>query len=316
MSALQQLQPPNGTLPPALLASLTFIKRSLGRGFSKDAPFTIQRLAEMILRPRQHHRYLHAYLNSLERVVSVVSGASIFPLPSLVQPHGGVTLTNGNGVSSLGSDESLGGALLTPIPWLRRNTTDEPSPKRIRLSITSLDEMDGVGPTSAQSVEHALREQGGVTQGELIRQEQQASDPPAPIPSAAASGHSAVATRANGDMDMSEGVDNEDKPHARGPDGIGLEDTGPQEHSFGLGQILDMEAAVGRPGQGISTIEGTVIPSRDEAEEPIDAEQQDTGRQDSDVIITDADGITEEERGLGTAVADQMGPDAVDTTTR
>jgi hypothetical protein len=47
-------------------------------------------------------------------VLSVSSPSTAFPLPQNTElPNGG--LQNGFG---LGSDESLGGALLTPIPWL------------------------------------------------------------------------------------------------------------------------------------------------------------------------------------------------------
>lgn len=63
-------------------------------------------------------------------MVSVTSSAEIFPLQmqaSASQPNG---VTNGGGGSFLfdqtpGSDESLGGALLTPIPWLSNDTSFE-----------------------------------------------------------------------------------------------------------------------------------------------------------------------------------------------
>jgi hypothetical protein len=64
-------------------------------------------------------------------VVSVSSTADIFPLPR-TGPQGDLTngITNGTTTSfmvtdeSLGSDESLGGALLTPIPWLINASLD------------------------------------------------------------------------------------------------------------------------------------------------------------------------------------------------
>ena len=39
------------------------------------------------------------------------------------------------------------------------------------------------------------------------------------------------------------------RPHARGPDVIGMEDMGPQSSSAGVGG-LDIEGAVGRRGEG------------------------------------------------------------------
>lgn len=89
-----------------------------------------------MLYPRAHYRTLPAYLRALERVVSVTSGADVFPLPQSVPlPPGmvdasipsanGDRATSGTvsgaytaGDNALGSDESLGGALLTPIEWL------------------------------------------------------------------------------------------------------------------------------------------------------------------------------------------------------
>lgn len=92
--------------------------------FTSKPPHTIQRLAELILRPNSHYRTLPAYLRAVDRVVSVTSSADIFPS----QMHASANQPNGllNGVSGgfdisnhvHGSDESLGGALLTPIPWL------------------------------------------------------------------------------------------------------------------------------------------------------------------------------------------------------
>lgn len=280
----------------------------------------------MILRPRQYYRYLHAYLNSLERVVSVVSGANLFPLPTIGNHSGGATLTNGNGTSNLCSDESLGGALLSPIPWLHKDNDDsERSPKRRRVSLLSVDNMNGDPATSAQLVEHALREEGGVTQGELLRQEQVASDPPPPVASASSVNHSAGVAAPVSEAGYPHGRDGieteetDEQPHARGPDAIGWADTGPQEHDFGVGQVLDMEAAVGRPGQGGPGREpiANVADDTDGAGTPEEVQESTAVEENNgDVIITDADGITEEEKRNGGFDADQTGPDAIDTTMR
>jgi len=181
--------------------------------------------------------------------------------------------------------------------------------------------MDGDIETSAQTVDHALRQEGGVTQGELLRQEQEASDPPAPVASASSANHSAAtaAPMKEETQDGTGSVENDEQPHARGPDTIGLSDTGPQEHDFGLGQVLDMEAAVGRPGQSMASV-GT---GEDHAQsmhaaatgtKPLDngTPTQTNG----DVVIADADGLTEEEREKNGAAADQTGPDSINTTTR
>ncbi|PYI18394.1 hypothetical protein BO99DRAFT_362373 [Aspergillus violaceofuscus CBS 115571] len=129
-------------LPAPLDHLLTAISTNIRTLFASKPPHTIQRLAELILRPTAHYRTLPAYLRAVDRVVSVTSPADIFPfqtttgtqqpvLPHHQKPNG--TL-NGSAAAAaaaatepsfmfsvdnaLGSDESLGGALLTPIPWL------------------------------------------------------------------------------------------------------------------------------------------------------------------------------------------------------
>jgi hypothetical protein len=98
-------------------------------------PHTIQRLAELILYPKKHYNTLPAYLRAVDRVTSVTSSADIFPFrtPATENYHsnGLVHPGNSSGVyiapdyaQGLGSDESLGGALLTPIPWLSNASFD------------------------------------------------------------------------------------------------------------------------------------------------------------------------------------------------
>jgi hypothetical protein len=86
-------------------------------------------------------------------------------------------------------------------------------------------------------MEQTLRAEGAVTQGELLRQEQEAGVVPV---SPRQLRMSAEEMRI---MDADE-QDEDEKPHARGPEEIGMEDLGPQEKHTGTG--LDMEHAVGR----------------------------------------------------------------------
>ncbi|KAK2073912.1 hypothetical protein P8C59_008152 [Phyllachora maydis] len=119
-----------GQLPPQIQDMLDSILTAL-KAFPRYPPHTIQRLAELVLKPKQHYRSLPAFLHALDRVVHVTSGANIYPLPPAVPDMSGLSvLSNGtarqsvNSFSSagslVGSDEALGGALLTPIPWLAR----------------------------------------------------------------------------------------------------------------------------------------------------------------------------------------------------
>lgn len=120
---------PDDQLPPPLVLLLRAIRSSITSFFEEKPPHTIQRLAELILEPTKHYKTLPAYLRAVDRVVSVTSSADIFPFntssPANDQSNGLVHPGNSSGVylapdyaHGLGSDESLGGALLTPIPWL------------------------------------------------------------------------------------------------------------------------------------------------------------------------------------------------------
>lgn len=352
-------QPPDvievqaGALPPDLLSLYTSSIRMLEYDFAHSPPYTIQRLAELVLRPKKHYRFLPSYLRALDRIVSVSSPVSDFPLPALHAPPSGSFLTNGdfsmNGINereSLGSDESLGGALLTPIPWLRHNSfsnasqsssqnegeihsestetiegpngagsietvsvtvngvpsatsaahTTPPAPSSPTLSeqsdaSSSSSSGGGIASTDAQ-----LREQGGVTQGELLRQEQEAGVVPLSQNSprrnlvaggAAAVGREPAATGmpagAAGGGNTSGPTDFEDEqPHARGPEEITVEDMGPQHGASGMGGI-DMEAAVGR-GRSQSPQPPVAAPEADEqAEQARESDAGALGRDPRDV---------------------------------
>jgi len=219
---------------------------------------------------------------------------SDFPLPQLQLSSNGGFLTNGevptNGTAErdgLESDESLGGALLTPIPWLRRDnsmadTTVNSAAQDGELRSESSETIEGpngagkietvsvtvngvpsIGPAQSTSpgsqeagddksqmtTEQSLRAEGAVTQGELLRQEQEAgvvpvaqagSRRPMTITNAPTVGRDPL-------VPSIEEVDKpEDHPQARGPDFIGMEDMGPQDGGLGVNRPLNMEAAVGR----------------------------------------------------------------------
>ena len=120
---------PHDGLPPDILTFYASLRHALSTNFppSKGAPHTIQRLAELLLAPHRRYKYLPSYLRALDRVISVSSPNSIFPLPQAVLPSA-AGLLNGAGAAaqaSLGSDEALGGALLTPIPWLQGRAQNE-----------------------------------------------------------------------------------------------------------------------------------------------------------------------------------------------
>jgi len=123
------------SLPPQLVLLLNAIRSSIQSFFTEKPPHTIQRLAELVLYPTKHYKTLPAYLRAVDRVTSVTSSADIFPFQAppaensqsngLVHPgnSSGVYITP-DYVQGLGSDESLGGALLTPITWLNNASFD------------------------------------------------------------------------------------------------------------------------------------------------------------------------------------------------
>jgi len=263
------LELPPGTLPPPLLSILTHVKTTLSTSFPTQPPHTIQRLAELVLRPKEHYRRLHTYLNALDRVVSVSSCNSAHPRPAAAAQM--VNGTNHTPINSDFSDDSLGGALLTPIPWLVNGSGRSRSAStgtEFDHTTNGSHEVNGVDAIGAyedveMTMEEHLREIGGITQGELLRQEQEARSPPAPVGSSANQDH-VVVTAVTAETQNAEDAADEahevnggghkvDEEHgasgARGPSGIGAEDIGSQENGVRPGQVLDLQAAVGRTPQ-------------------------------------------------------------------
>ncbi|KAI1323541.1 hypothetical protein F5Y16DRAFT_383482 [Xylariaceae sp. FL0255] len=339
---------PPGTLPPQIAHMLIEITDTLTSTFPTNPPHTIQRLAELVVSPRQHYRSLPTYLHALDRVVHVTSGLNVYPLPS-IHAEAPVTLVNGgpdaiarpSPWATPGSDEALGGALLTPIPWLQSNqpavpaASAQPPPQSSAPTQEASNDLEGEvrtestetieGPNGVGSIETvsvsvngipSIGARGvGVTQGELLRQEQRAgvvpisqlvpshhvhsghnsasaeqiqariqhqqalqaqaqTDSPdsrasvtnTPSPASSATlgpeeGGEAVTTEAPAAVTpvFSAGNDeDEERPHARGPEEIGADDLGPQHASplplpsstTGPGGIdlqgIDLQAAVGR----------------------------------------------------------------------
>jgi hypothetical protein len=258
------------SLPQDVTNFYSTIRATLSKNFAKQPPHTVQRLAELVLEPRKRYKFLPPYLRALDRVVSVSSPLSLFPLPLAVLPTA-VGMMNGTSAintttPTLGSDESLGGALLTPIPWLQNRGQNE----LVSESTEIVDGPNGAGRietvtvgmlqgrqrpdaapsnpvaqiTSSHPDGEGLPSTGPVTQGELLRQEQEAgivlNNP-----------HSLTTSPTRTTYGESEGggtildtvEPEEEPPHARGPETIGMEDTGPQKKAGSL----DIEGAVGRP---------------------------------------------------------------------
>ncbi|KAI1132709.1 hypothetical protein F5Y10DRAFT_230605 [Nemania abortiva] len=378
-----------GTLPPQLTLMLFEITSCLRSTFPKYPPHTIQRISELVIHPKQHYRSLITYLHALDRVVHVTSGLNVYPLPST---HAEIPGNLANGVldtparpfswASPGSDEALGGALLTPIPWIQldRRPATGPLTQPAQLSqhqqaqstgsaqegpaelegevrtesTETIDGPNGVGSIETVSVSvNGIPSMGArgvsVTQGELLRQEQEAGLVPvsqlvpshhihtgsnasaaaqqqiqarihqqralaqsqhqarapssAEPPDSPSSASNAVSTPSSATLEgesvdadadrvlgaigsiHSNNVEDEEKPHARGPEEIGVDDLGPQATTSStlpvstatgsMRQGIDIQAAVGRRAletSASSKNEETAKDSRDE--DKMDAENE------------------------------------------
>lgn len=374
-----------------MLAEITGV---LTETFHTYPPHTVQRLAELVLQPRRHYKSLPAYLHAVDRVVHVTSGNNIYPLPPAVPDMShmminGITegpgqdgsasdgeaswaSTSSSTATAVGSDEALGGALLTPIPWLARRATNGepgsesggsptlgsesgPSPltanqgsvasqqrqtqgRQYEMQVQTESTETIEGPNGMGRIETVTVSVNGlaplspatqqrvITQGELIRQEQRAgvvpvsqlartgsivvsSSEPVPIAAEADTSDAAMAEaegegEGEGSKDVSsekpdeDMADEDDVPHARGPNIIGAADMGPQTPSSSTFSInsggnvevrgIDVEAAVGRKHeatpiasnartQSESGDEGTAMtPASSEAEGAAVTDQTDT----------------------------------------
>ncbi|KAK1254879.1 hypothetical protein MKX08_008874 [Trichoderma sp. CBMAI-0020] len=296
-------------LPKQLADMVGEIKSHIG-SFKSYPPHTIQRIAELILYPRAHYKALASYLHALDRVSAVTSGTNTYPLPppipdmSAIQLNGdepndpamAVSWSNPTSVA-VGSDEALGGALLTPIPWLTRGTPppetaiEAPVGAQIHSESTeTIEGPNGVGSIETVSVSingvPSMGHSRGVTQGELLRQEQRAGI--VPVTQLTKSNDmvgEGEQSEASEDQPMDDG-DDEEAPHARGPDEIGVGDTGLQSETTSLMgedgvemEGIDLEAAVGRkhaddksessvPGEEKSTTDEPAASSAERAKSP------------------------------------------------
>lgn len=329
--------------------------------------------------------------------MSVSSPADVFPLSDIPPQLNGILngsdvggilfantsssdTRNGYDRDALGSDESLGGALLTPIPWLKDSDLSSGTNSSTGMDANSKVEA-WEGPSGDEdmeemlgepiTIEHPLaddesntnttasvvadaqaiasvaqeqageglvpeREDGAVTQGELIRMEQEAGVVPQ--------------QDATTMEDMKTGMDDDGEgvPHARGPDVVGTVDMGlvegkerqvrisspPEERS---GRQVDandaQEVLVGGTTKNKAGSSGS---SRGDSDEYVDVSKEETEMQvetpegtglestegqasdDGDIVLVDANGATEnaEQRDKLDGSGVNVGPDAADSTTQ
>ncbi|CEO60076.1 hypothetical protein PMG11_04719 [Penicillium brasilianum] len=274
----------NDVLPPPLALLLGSIRSSVQSFFVAKPPHTIQRLAELILRPTAHYKTLPAYLRAVDRVVSVTSGADVFPFsapPSTsAQSNGLVHPTNSAGAyltpdytSGLGSDESLGGALLTPIPWLT-NASFEGGDGGIA-------DAQGLTTIQPQEVEAATT---ATAEGDDEAKVAFGSPP----------------------ADTSEEV-----PHARGPPVVGVEDLGLQD---GKGVEMTLSEPIAQDGASdpssvtSTLVDGESVPADKDGDIVLDdsTPKEETKADDTTAAVTKTGDEQSEEAG-DSAPAAQIG---------
>ncbi|EGX48400.1 hypothetical protein TWF173_009067 [Orbilia oligospora] len=188
-------------LPPTLLSSLNSLVTLLNNTFPTAPPHTVQRFAELISKPNKHYRSLAKFLRACHRVVSVTSGADKFPLPI---SHDGQSSSNAIPIGSglVNDDDGATGATLTPIPWASAR------------EYVANNGVDAAGsPVSDEGVAALVADEGGngISQGELLRKEQEA------------------------DVVITEGT-SEDGPMVGGPPELDAADVGPQPEGTVFGE--------------------------------------------------------------------------------
>ncbi|PLB55252.1 hypothetical protein P170DRAFT_432784 [Aspergillus steynii IBT 23096] len=277
-----QPEPPDdpatgAALPAPLLLLLDSVRSNLRTLFASKPPHTIQRLAELILRPTAHYRTLPAYLRAVDRVVSVTSSADVFPLrvqEATSQPNG--VMNGGEGSfllpdHALGSDESLGGALLTPIPWLRNAAS--PGAEDAALETEGDESVFAVAPTE-QPIQQESEQTVGSTQETTL--------PAQPVPSTVE--NQAMEGTGSPPADASEDI-----PHARGPRVLGVEDMGLQD---GKGVEMTLPAAEDNPSKQSDQQEQSEQPAPETDNKQAAGKESADG--DGDIVLGDIQGAGEQ----------------------
>ena len=145
---------------------------------------------------------------------------------------------------------------------------------------------------------------------------------PAPTPNGRVTRSSAAASAAairavGGDVEHVVDPEEGEPVHARGPDVIGMEDMGPQTPGSGLAGGIDLEGALGRRGEGesMAATVGREAEEEKEQKEEEEGERNENKDGDGDIVVTDADGVAEGDKGGADETGQNKGPDAVDGTT-
>ena len=105
--------------------------------YDREAPFTIQRLAELAAYPSRHYKSSIKYLRALRRTLQVSSGSSSFAMntyalsPGLAEAtllgHASTTFSNSTRPLLRSSVSPAASPLLSPIPWITSSSSFDDS---------------------------------------------------------------------------------------------------------------------------------------------------------------------------------------------
>ncbi|TQS36929.1 hypothetical protein Golomagni_02615 [Golovinomyces magnicellulatus] len=303
------------SLPPALHVLLSSITATLFTHFSKAPPHTIQRLAELLLSPCSHYRTLSSYLHALDRVVHVTSPTTLFPLPPIISDpfvtalHSNGSFNDGadlhpvtsvyspsinTGKLSLGSDEALGGALLTPISWLKKSGSSSPLEGEV-ITQRSTEIIEGPnGPGGVETVSVSFNGAPPATpifntnidDLSLSKAESENKISEFSTPDKKADELSHLTKKSFNDSKWEE-----EEPYVRGPEEIGIKDMGPQLEriSDDLRQMTDLDPVVDR-----NLAKDNDIPSKYGVENTVQKKENDMA------LVASSDGIDDSSAALPT----------------
>ena len=254
------------------------------------------------------------------RDMDFIGGAELTEIPWLRNNHNQITANgssspgglSGNATNANASNAGLVGDLRTESTRVIDGPNGAGSVETVTVNV------NGVSSHSPQAAADSNSSHNnntpsptphGISQGEILRQEQEAGIVPVPSPAhrnggritrsgaaAAAAANRAVLGEPPSDAAVGEEgtvtvEDPDTEPvHARGPDVVGVEDMGPQALGSGLEGGIELEGALGRRGEtGVMGIESDGKGELDHG----NGEKEKEKDGDGDVVIANADGVVD-----------------------
>ena len=279
------------------------------------------------------------------RDMDFIGGAELTEIPWLRNNQNQITANgssspgglSGNATNANASNAGLVGDLRTESTRVIDGPNGAGSVETVTVNVngvSSLSPQAAADPNPSNNNSTPSPSPHGISQGEILRQEQEAGIVPVPSPAhrnggrmtrsgaaAAAAANRAVLGESPSDAAVGEeGIATAGEPdtepvHARGPDVVGVEDMGPQALGSGLEGGIELEGALGRRGEGgIVGIEGDGKGEVGQGDGEGEKEREKEKDGDGDVVIADADGVVDGEERRDKS-GDEKEVDTVDGST-